>query len=85
MKNLIIFAILIITFNACSVTSHHKVNSNLEFEEVSKEKRKTYLLFAEERLIKTIQNETLEEEDSFADEFAEKKKMIKTRLNLTID
>lgn len=72
MKNLIIFAFVIITFNACSITSYHKINSNLEFEEVAKDERKTYILFGKEQAIKLVEtNKQEEEQDDFSDEFEE--------------
>ena len=74
MKNLIIFVFIIITFNACSFTSHHKVNSNLEFEVIPENERKTYVLFGKEQFIKVEENKasTFLVEQDFADEFSQK-------------
>ena len=77
MKNLIIFLFIIITFNACTVTSHHKVTEDLEFKYVNENDRKTYELFGKEQAIKEIKKESAtsdnEFEDDFADEFQEAK------------
>ncbi len=73
MKNIFIFAFIIITFNACSFTSHHKINSDLEFELVPKDERKTYVIFGKEQFIQEKENKGssfLIAED-FDDEFAE--------------
>ncbi|PLY07578.1 MAG: ABC transporter [Arcobacter sp.] len=74
MKNLIIFALTIITFNACSVTSYYKVNSNLEFEAVAKEDRNTYILFGKERALELKENKDKKffVDEGFTEEFAEK-------------
>jgi len=73
MKNFIIFVFIIITFNACSFTSHHKINSNLEFELVPENERKTYVLFGKEQFIQEKEDKAKNFfiEDSFADEFGE--------------
>lgn len=72
MKNLIILTLIAVTFNACSVTSHNKVNSNLELETIPVSERKTYEVFGKERFIKPIikEDETLSIEDSLSDEYA---------------
>ena len=73
MKNLIIFTFIIMVFNACSVTSHYKVNSDLKFELIPKEDRKTYILFGKEQAIK-IKEENGKDffvDDGFSQEFNE--------------
>lgn len=72
MKNFIIFIFVIITFNACSVTNHYKVNSKLEFELIPEDERKTYIYFGKEKFVKVVEDETLEHRhDDFSDEFSE--------------
>lgn len=76
MRNLIIFIFIIVTFNACTVTSHYKVNNNLGFNFVEEEKRETYVFFGKEQLIQKVQNDIVEEDDDFSDEFKEEKEEI---------
>ncbi len=72
MKNFIIFVFIIVTFNACSVTSHYKVNSNLEFEPIPENEKKTYVYFGKEQFVKVIENRPeTDAEDDFSDEFTE--------------
>ncbi len=72
MKKLIIFPFIIIIFNACSVTSHYRINSNLEFKKISTNERKTYILFGKEQAIRLIESNKQEEaSDNFSDEFEE--------------
>ncbi|WP_083568692.1 VacJ family lipoprotein [Arcobacter sp. LA11] len=81
MKNLIIFLFIIITFNACSVTSHYKVTENLEFEYVNEKDRKTYELFGKERAIKEIQKDSLTSNDEFEDDFSDEFKDAKESMD----
>lgn len=71
MKNLIIFLFIIITFNACSVTSHYKVDENLEFKKLKVEDRKEYEFFGKEQFMKEITKEEISSGDEFEDDFAE--------------
>lgn len=73
MRNLIIFTFIIMIFNACSVTSHYKVNSNLEFELIPKKDRKTYILFGKEQAIKVKEDKAKDffVDDGFSQEFKE--------------
>lgn len=79
MRNLIIFLFVIITFNACSVTTHYKVTNEFEFEYLKEEDRKTYLLFGKEQFIKEVTStkaDTKMSQDSqFADEFKDAKEI----------
>lgn len=74
MKNLIIFVFIIITFSACSFTSHHKVNSNLEFELLPENERKTYIIFGKEQFLQEKQDSTsyFLTDENFEDEFSDK-------------
>lgn len=77
MKSLIVSTLmlsLVIGFNGCSVTNHYKLNSNLEFEYIPKNERKTYELFADEQFAKEIKKES--SFGSFDDEFKAKKEEI---------
>ncbi len=73
MKNLIIFLFIIITFNACTVTSHYNVSENLEFKYVNEKDRKTYELFGKEQAIKEIKVDSVSDNDDFSDEYADEK------------
>lgn len=76
MKNLIIFIFIIVTFNACTVTSHYKVNSDLQFELIPKNERKTYVYFGKDQFVKVLEDETSLETESFSDEFATEEEII---------
>jgi phospholipid-binding lipoprotein MlaA len=76
MRNLIIFIFIIVTFNACTVTSHYKVNNNLGFDLIEEEKRETYIFFGKEQLIQKVANDIFEEDDDFSDEFKEEKEDV---------
>jgi len=70
MRNSIIIFIVtfvIIGFNGCTVTSYYKVNSNLEYEYLPQDQRKTYEIFGQERLIKEVKDE--DKFESFDEEF----------------
>ncbi len=73
MRNLIIFVFIIITFSACSFTSHHKINSNLEFELVPENERKTYIIFGKEQFLQEKESDEnyFLANENFADEFAD--------------
>lgn len=77
MKSSVIVTLMItfvvIGFNGCTVTSHYKVNSNLEFEQVPKNERKTYIVFGKEQLIKEVKKENEFSDESFENEFVTKK------------
>ena len=72
MKNLIILISIAIIFNACSVTSHNKVNANLQLEPIPVSKRQTYEVFGKEKFIKLVEqeDESLSIEDSLTDEYS---------------
>eukprot|EP01029_Cantina_marsupialis_P021537 TRINITY_DN516671_c0_g1_i1.p1 TRINITY_DN516671_c0_g1~~TRINITY_DN516671_c0_g1_i1.p1 ORF type:complete len:286 (+),score=43.90 TRINITY_DN516671_c0_g1_i1:597-1454(+) len=78
MKNRVIFTLLCglsaMIFSGCSMTTQYKVNSNLEFEQLPKEKRVTYEVFGKERLFKEIKKES--DTITFDDEFKDTKKEI---------
>ncbi|XOB63422.1 VacJ family lipoprotein [Campylobacterota bacterium DY0563] len=77
MKSLIVFTFMlsfVIGFNGCTVTNHYKLNSNLEFEYVPKNERKTYELFAKDQFAKEIKEES--SVGSFDDEFEIKSEEI---------
>ena len=81
MRNLIIFLFIIITFNACTVTSHHKITKDLEFKYVSEEDRKTYELFGKEQAIKEIEKEQIASSDEFEDDFSDEFKDEKDEMD----
>lgn len=72
MRNLLLLGVVIIGFNACTVTNQYKINSSLEFEKVPEEQRKTYTVFGKERLFELVEEQKVED-DSFSSEFAEVK------------
>lgn len=79
MRNLIIFLFIIVTFNACSVTTQYKVTEDLKFEYLKDEDRKTYEFFGKKQFIKETNNNhvsTNETEDDFTDEFKDEKEII---------
>ncbi len=78
MKYLIMLITIIITFNACTMTTYHKINSNLEFEYLEKDQRKSYIVFGKESLFQLIEpdNSIITKEDSFEDEYTEIKEDI---------
>jgi len=73
MKNFILLIFIVFTFNACSFTSHYKVNQNLEFELLPENERKTYTIFGKEQFIQEEQSKSdyYFKEESFAEEFAQ--------------
>ncbi len=73
MKNLIILIILL-TFSACSITSHNKVNSDLQIEPIPENERKTYIFFGKERFMTIVKKEeiNLDIEDSLFQEYSSK-------------
>lgn len=81
MKNLIIFLFIIVTFNACTVTSHYKVTNDLEFKYINEEDRKTYKLFGKEQAIKEIKKDNISASDDFSDDFSEDFKNKKDSLD----
>ncbi len=77
MKSLIVSTLMlsfVIGFNGCTVTNHYRLNSNLEFEYIPKNERKTYELFADEQFAKEIKEES--SFGSFDDEFKVEKEEI---------
>ncbi len=78
MKNLVFLISVVLLFSACSVTSYSKVNSNLEFEEISKEERKTYIFFGKEKFMKTIEKDSsdFDIEDNLFEEYSDEDKQI---------
>ena len=75
-KQFIIFIFIIVTFNACSVTNHYKINSDLEFVYVPEDQRDTYEYFGKEQFVKLVEKENLDAEDDFSDEFAEEEEPV---------
>lgn len=74
MKNLLLLGLIIIGFNACTITNQYKINSNLEFEEIPVDQRESYVLFGKERLFEPIKKEeTGNDENMFDSEFTEQK------------
>lgn len=73
MRSLIIFIFIIITFNACTFTSHNRIDSNLELIPIPKNERKTYVLFGKEQFLQVKENESdnFLSEQSFDDEYAQ--------------
>lgn len=76
MKNLIIFMFIIVTFNACSVTSYSKVNSKLEFEQIPENERKTYVFFGKEKFIQVLEQKEKSTSESFGNEFTQDKAIL---------
>lgn len=76
MKNFITLIFIAITFNACSVINHNKVNSNLEFEPVPVDERKTYIFFGKEQFVKVVEPKNFEAKDDFSDEFGEDEELV---------
>ncbi|MGB6327330.1 MAG: VacJ family lipoprotein [Halarcobacter sp.] len=74
MRSLIIFIFIIITFNACTFTSHNRIDSNLELIPIPENERKTYVLFGKEQFLQEKENESdnFLSEQSFDDEYAQK-------------
>jgi len=74
MRNLIIFIFIIITFNACTFTSHNRIDSNLELIPIPENERKTYVLFGKEQFLQEKENESdnFLSEQNFDDEYAQK-------------
>ena len=74
MRSLIIFIFIIITFNACTFTSHNRIDSNLELIPIPKNERKTYVLFGKEQFLQEKENKSdnILSEESFDDEYAQK-------------
>lgn len=75
MRNLVILALIVLSFNACSVTSHYKVNSDLQFEYLEENQRVTYTFFEEKKQTQSLNNKQSNDTltASFADEFKEEK------------
>ncbi len=77
MKNIIFCMFIILLFNACSVTNYNKVNSNLEFEKVSENERKTYIFFGKEKFMETIEKDdsNFDIESSLVEEYYEEEEI----------
>lgn len=72
MKSLIVSAFmlsLIFGLSGCSTTTQYKVNSNLDFEYLPVNERKTYEVFGKEQFIKEVKNDE-SSFGSFDDEFS---------------
>lgn len=76
MKSLIISVFIIVTFNACSVTSHYNVTSDLKFEPVPENERKTYVFFGKEKFVQVLEETSTKTNESFGNEFTEEKAII---------
>jgi len=75
MKSFIIFLFIIVTFNACSVTNHYRVTSDLKFEAVPKDQRITYVYFSKDKFVKVQEQNTSNDKEDFLSEFKEEKEI----------
>ncbi|MCP4971072.1 MAG: VacJ family lipoprotein [Arcobacter sp.] len=76
MKNFTILLLIVITFNACTFTSYHKINNNLEFEYLEESERKTYKIFGKDKFLKEVSSVDLDDDDDFSNEFKDEEELF---------